>query len=161
MMSSTAAVDAAGEILGAEARQDGVLDDQPRHRVGELAFEAVADLDPHPPLVRRDDQHRAGVLALLADAPVPPELIAVVLDRGALQRLQGDDHELAGGLGFEVGELLVRARVLRRPASRMPASSTTRPVSCGKVSACAPARRRRTPGGGGRRTAPTRKRKKG
>ena len=65
-----AALDAAGEIAGAKARQDGVVDDQARHRVGQRALEPVADLDPHLALVGRDDQQRAVVLALLADAPV-------------------------------------------------------------------------------------------
>ena len=56
-------------------------------RVGELALEPVADLDAHLVLGRRHDQQRAGVLVLLADAPVAAELIAVILDRIALQDL--------------------------------------------------------------------------
>ena len=105
-------------------------------RVGERAFEPVADLDAHLALVRRHDQQHAVVLVLLADLPVAAELIAVILDRGALQRLQRDDDELVGGLGFEIGELLGRAP-RASAASRMPASSTTRPVSAGKSSAMA------------------------
>jgi len=43
---------------------------------------------------RRDDQEHAIVLVLLADLPMASELIAVVFDRRALQRLQGHDDEL-------------------------------------------------------------------
>ena len=82
--------------------------------VGERAFEAVADLDAHLALVRRHDQQHAVVLVLLADLPVAAELIAVVLDRGALQRFERHHDELVGGLGFEVGELLRERRALRR-----------------------------------------------
>ena len=45
-----------------------------------IAFEPIADLDPHPPLVGRDEQDRAIVRAFLADAPVAAESIAVILD---------------------------------------------------------------------------------
>ena len=57
-----AAGDAAGEIAGLEARRDGVGDDHLRQRVGQRALEAVADLDAHPALVRRDQQQDAVVL---------------------------------------------------------------------------------------------------
>ena len=56
-------------------------------------------------LVRRHDEQDAVVLALLADAPLAAELIAEVLDRVALQRLQRDDGELVGRLLLERREL--------------------------------------------------------
>ncbi len=62
MMSSTPRVDAAAEIAGLEARRDRVGDDDLRQRVGQRAFEAVADLDAHLALVRRDQQQHAVVL---------------------------------------------------------------------------------------------------
>src|SRR5713226_4709251 len=99
------ASDSAGEIVHPKTREDGILYDEPRDRVGERAFETIADLDAHLALVRRHDQQGAGVLVLLSDLPVPPELIAVVLDRGVLQRLEGDHDKLARGLGLELGEL--------------------------------------------------------
>src|SRR5262245_15744460 len=102
-----AAVDAAGKVVGTKARDDCVLDDEPRDRVGERAFEPVADLDAHLALVRRHDQHHAVVLVLLADTPVAPELDPVILDRGALQRFERHHHELVGGLGLERGELVI------------------------------------------------------
>ena len=110
MMSSTPARDARRHVAGAEFRQDRVLDDQPGHRVGEIAFEAVADLDAHVALVRRDDQDDAVVLALLADPPGAAELIAVVGDVVALQRFQRDHDELVGGLRLERGELGIELR---------------------------------------------------
>src|SRR3546814_942476 len=74
--------------------------------VRQVALEAVADLDPHRPLTGRNDEQRAVVAALLADAPMAAELVAEVVDRGALQRGQGDDDELVGGRLLVAGELL-------------------------------------------------------
>ena len=144
LMSRTPARMPAAKSPRAELRQDRVLDDELRHGVGHDRLEPAADLDAHLALVRRDDEQDAVVLALLADAPLAAELIAVVLDRVALQRVQRDDGEL-------VGRLLLRARRARRrcavrsPAFSRPASSVMRPVSCGNVgSACAaPAQRQR------------------
>ena len=42
-----AALDAAGKVVGLEARNDGAGNDDGRQRVGERAFEAVADLDAY------------------------------------------------------------------------------------------------------------------
>jgi hypothetical protein len=56
------------------------------------------------------DQQHAVVGALLSDSPAAAELDTEVLDRGPLQRSQGDDHELVAGLGFEVCELLGERR---------------------------------------------------
>ena len=62
--------------------------------------------------MRWDD---AVILVLLADLPLAPELIAVILDRRALQRFQRHDHELVRGLGLEIGgelfELLAGGRI--------------------------------------------------
>ncbi len=61
------------------------------------AFETVADFDPHLALVRRDDQQHAVVVALLADLPVTPELIAVILNWPCPpQRFQRDHDKLIG-----------------------------------------------------------------
>src|SRR6202022_4985116 len=79
------AVDAAGKIIGAKARSNGVLDDEPRYRIGERSFEAVADLDAHLALARRHNQQDAVVLVLLTDLPVAAELHAEIFDRGTLQ----------------------------------------------------------------------------
>jgi len=68
-----------------EPRNDRVLDDHPRQRVGQDSLEAIPDLDSHFALVRSDDEQRTVVLALLADAPRPTKLIAEILDRRALQ----------------------------------------------------------------------------
>src|SRR5262245_16233443 len=108
------AADAAGEIVGPKTRNDGVLDDELRYRVGERSLKAVTDLDAHLAFVRRHDQQRAGVLLFLSDLPVTPELVTVVLDRGSLKRLQCNHNELAGGLGLELGELTLERGLGRR-----------------------------------------------
>src|SRR5262249_17757428 len=63
------ATDAAGEIVDPKARNDGVLYDELRYRIGKRAFEAVADLDARLAFVRRYDEQRAGVLVFLSNLP--------------------------------------------------------------------------------------------
>src|SRR5215471_12498034 len=108
------ATDAASEIVRPKARNDGVLDDELRYRVGKRAFEAITDFDAHLAFVRRDDQQRAGILLFLSDLPMTPELVTVVLDRGSLKRLQRNHNELSGGLGLELGELALERGLGRR-----------------------------------------------
>src|SRR5262249_17953220 len=106
--------DAADEIVGQEARDDGFLYDELRYRVGKRAFQAVTDLDTHLAFVRRDDEQRAGIFLFLSYLPVTPELVTVVLDRSALERLERDHDKLAGGLGLELGELALECGLARR-----------------------------------------------
>ena len=64
MISSTPRWMPPREIAGLEARRDRVGDDHLRQGIGQRALEPVADLDAHAPLVRRDQQQHAVVLAL-------------------------------------------------------------------------------------------------
>ena len=86
-----------------------------RQRVGQRAFEPVADLDAHPLLVRRDQQQHAVVLGLLAELPGAEQLVGVGLDLLAFERVDGGDDELDAGLGFEIGELRLERAARRRP----------------------------------------------
>ena len=81
-----AARDAVTEIAGLEPRRDGVGDDDLRQRVGQRAFEAIADLDPHAMLVRRHQQQDAVVLVRLAQLPCAEQLVGVGLDLLPFQR---------------------------------------------------------------------------
>ena len=83
-------------------------------RVGQRALEPIADLDPHLALLRRDDQQRAVVLALLADAPGAAELVAVVGDVVALQRAQRRDDELGARLLLPASASLASSALRRR-----------------------------------------------
>ena len=96
-----AALDAAGKVLGLEARDDGAGDDDRRQRVGQRTFEPVADLDPHLALVGRDQKQHAVILLCLAELPEAEELIGVGLDVAALQRLHRGDDELDAGFVFQ------------------------------------------------------------
>src|SRR5262249_9686967 len=84
------------------------------NRVGERTLEAVADLNPHLAFVRRHDEQRAGILLFLSDLPVTPELVTVVLDRGALEQLDRDHDKLPCGLGLELRELALERGFGRR-----------------------------------------------
>src|SRR5262245_49248207 len=89
--------DAPGHIAFAERGQDYVLDDQPALGIGHDTLQAVADFDADLSLVGRDNQKRAVVLPLLSDAPGAAELIAVVLNGVALERLESGHHDLVAG----------------------------------------------------------------
>ena len=131
MMSSTPRLMPPAKVVGAEARQDRVLDDEAANGVGERAFEAVADLDTHLALVRRHDQQHAVVLVLLADAPLAAELVAVILDRVPCS--DSGSRRRAGRWFSPRKRRACRSISARRRDRGCPASSTTRPVSCGKV----------------------------
>ena len=110
---------AAGEdpariVIGAEARQNLFLDDLVRQRVGHDRLQPVADLDPHPLLVGRDQQDDAIVRALLADVPGPAELIAIILDRHVLQAGDRRHDQLPRGGALQRLQLLGELRLLLR-----------------------------------------------
>jgi len=65
-----ASEDTGVEVPALEAGKDVVLDYRRADGVGECSFEAVTDLDANLVFLGRDNKYRAGVLALLADAPV-------------------------------------------------------------------------------------------
>ena len=109
-----AARDAAAEIARLEPWRDGVGDDDHRQRVGQRAFEAVADLDPHATLVRRHQQQDAVVLLRLAQLPRAEERVGVGLDLLPFQRADGGDDELDAGLGLEIRELRFERGLRRR-----------------------------------------------
>src|SRR3546814_2401248 len=88
-----------------EGGQVLLVEDYARQGVGQHGFEAVADLDPHLALIGRDDKQRAVVLVLLPDRPCAAELIAVILDRIALQVGNGRDNQLAAGRFFQLFKL--------------------------------------------------------
>ena len=96
--------DTAAEVAGLETRRYRIGDDDFRQRVGQRALEAVADLDSHPVLVRRDEQQHTVVLVLLAELPGAKQLVGVGLDLLALERGDGGDDKLDAGLRFEIGE---------------------------------------------------------
>ena len=58
----------------------------------------------------RDEEEDAVVLALLADAPLAAELVAVIGDVGALQVRHGDDDDLVRRFLLEGGELVGERR---------------------------------------------------
>ena len=72
--------------------------DDRRGGIGQRAFEAVTNFDPHLVLFRSDQQQHTVVLLRLAEFPEPEELVGEGFDVAALQRLHGRDHELDSGL---------------------------------------------------------------
>src|SRR6185369_15921570 len=65
-----AGFDAAGEIAVFETRRDLLLDNAVGDRVGQHAFESVADFDAQLAVFRRDDEDGAVIEAFFADLPL-------------------------------------------------------------------------------------------
>ncbi|EZP65251.1 hypothetical protein BW43_03513 [Pseudomonas sp. RIT357] len=106
--------DALAEIAGFEFGGDHLVDDHPGLRIGQHAFQAVTDFDAQFALIAGDDQQRAVVLALLANAPVAPQLITEVFNRHALEVGHGDHHDLVAGGLLQRLQLLGQLRAHRR-----------------------------------------------
>src|SRR5262249_19052032 len=80
-----AARNAFAEIAGLEARRHRVGYDHLRQRVGQGAFQAVADFDAYSALVRCNEQQYAVVFLLFPEPPLPEQFIGVRLDLLAFQ----------------------------------------------------------------------------
>jgi hypothetical protein len=103
-----AAGDAAVEVASLEPRRDRVGNDDAGDRVGQRTLKAVADLDAHPPLFRRDQKERAVVVFRIAQFPGAKQPIGVRLDLLAIERGHGRHDELDSGFLFEIGELALK-----------------------------------------------------
>ena len=106
--------DAAGHVARLELRQDVPIDDVIGEPVGDDRFEPVAHLDAHLVLGGRNEEDNAVVLLLASEVPVAPELIAVIGDLVALQRVQRDDDELVTGGVLQPLQLLLERDFRRR-----------------------------------------------
>ncbi len=82
--------DAAAVVAGAEPRHQVLLDDAVGGGVGNRAFQPIAGLDAHPPIVLGHHQQYAVVHALAADLPLIEHALGVLLDRF---RRSGRDHQ--------------------------------------------------------------------
>ncbi len=116
--------DSAVHVSLLEAGHDLVADDPRTEHVGQGALQPVAHLDPHLPVVARDEQQHAVVLALLARLQLGGQADAVGLDRLAAQARDGVDHDLVRGLLLVPVEGGVRGSP-PWPGTACPAPSTT------------------------------------
>ena len=94
MMSSTPRVMPPGKSFALKRGVIEFCDDVFGDRVGQRAFEPVADLDADLALGRRVQQQHAVVLAALAELPAAEQAVGVVLDRIAVERLHRRDDDL-------------------------------------------------------------------
>ena len=111
-------VQAARVVVLIEPRHDGLGDDALRERVGNRAFEPVADLDAQAAIVVRDDEHDAVVDAAAADAPLLGHAQRVFLDRLGRRRRHEQHGDLAALARLECRELVLEAASCSAPACR-------------------------------------------
>ena len=76
---------------------------------------AIAGLDPHLPLVGRDEQDDAVVALLVADLPGAAQPVAIILDRPPFEAVDRRDHELPPGLRLQRLGLDCEVELLLRP----------------------------------------------
>src|SRR3984885_5641391 len=153
-----AAADAAGKIARLEPRHDRARNDHRRQRVGQRAFEPVADLDADPVLIRGDEQKNTVILLRLAELPGAEQLVGISFNVAALQRFDGGDDQLNAGLVFKVFQLgLKLAAALRRHDIGLidHTAGQRRKVECGKCGKAEQQRRGETRGRSGARETQT------
>ncbi len=89
-------------------RLDSVFGNVERGRVWECAFQAIADLNEHLPVLRKDEQHNAITLFFLSNAPRLRDALCIIGDiRIALHFRKHRDHDLVGSLTLKLPELFV------------------------------------------------------
>ena len=115
-----AGANAAVEVAFAKRRNDAGVDDVRRRRIGEIAFEPIADFDTNLVFRLGDDQYHAGIVLLAADPPVAAELVAVILDRNAAEIRHRHHYDLLTGCA------LVRLESLRQVGARGGAQNSSR-----------------------------------
>ena len=79
------------EIACLEARRDRLVDDAARQGIRDHAFEAIPDLDPHPPIVLRDQEEHAVVHPLAPELPILDDADRIPLYRVG-RRARDDEH---------------------------------------------------------------------
>ncbi len=111
-------VQAARVVAVAKVRRHLLGDDPLRERVGHRALEPIADLDPHPAIVFRDDHDDAIVGLAAADLPRFRDAQGELLDRLGLRALHHQHRNLAAFALLERRELLLERRALARGERR-------------------------------------------
>src|SRR3546814_7535216 len=101
-------------IAGLEFGRHDIADDPARQRVGQERFEAIADRDAHPPLVRRDQENDAVILFLVADLPLAAKPVAIIRDVAPLEVTDRRDDELMPGPLLKFEQLRVERGFLGR-----------------------------------------------
>lgn len=108
--------DAAFEIIRAKSRFDLSFRDVERSRVGQRAFESVADLNVHLAILREDEEHDAVAFVRLSDAPRLRDALRVSRDVVIALHLRiNRDYDLVRSFALELRELFVETicRALR------------------------------------------------
>src|SRR5262245_55610008 len=86
------------------------LSDVESCRVGQCAFQAVADLDEHLAVLDKRKKNHTVAPLLLADAPRLCHALCVISDiRVALHFRENRDYHLVGSFPLELSKLLVKA----------------------------------------------------
>ena len=97
-------------IAGFHLRYDGVRDDPARVRVGQRAFQTVADFDPYLVILHEHEQHGAVIFSFLTDPPLLCGLRSPGLQRDVAGRLADVDHDVMSGRRLEGLELVFQRR---------------------------------------------------
>ena len=81
-------------------RQYALVNNGTAEGISQAALQTIAHLDAYLAIIARHNQQGTIVVILLADAPVPPQLVAIIGDVVAAKRGQRHDDQLVTGLLF-------------------------------------------------------------
>ena len=102
---------AAVEVAGLETRRDLLVNDAFAKRIGQDAFQSVADLQKHLVVLHKNEEHRPVVFVLLPHLPRPRHAHGVIVNgRIRLHLRENGHHDLVGALALEIFQRLVQLR---------------------------------------------------
>ena len=84
---------AAVKVARPETRRDLLVNDTLAERIGQDAFQSVADLDKHLVVLDKNEEHRSVVFAFLAHLPRPGHAHGVIVYRRIRLHLRIDGHQ--------------------------------------------------------------------
>jgi hypothetical protein len=90
-------VDGAIRVARAEARRHHVVDDARRDRIGQLRFEAIADLDGHLAIASKHDEQNAVVVPLATDLPRFEGFDGKLVERAIADGFADPNDDLSAG----------------------------------------------------------------
>ena len=103
--------DPAFVIAIAKMRLDFVFGDVERGDVGQRAFQTVADLDKHLPILNEHEKDDAIATFLLTNTPRLGDTLCVICDIGFALHLREDrDHDLIRGFALKLGKLFIKTQ---------------------------------------------------
>ena len=83
-----------------------------RKTVGDDRLQSIADFDAALAIAHGEQEHRAFVFAFFSHAPLAIQCVGEILNRGVIQRIDGNYRELRAGSRFHRVAILLQSRLV-------------------------------------------------